>query len=116
MRFNLGHFSSNYAVVFAMLSVYSLITNMLLVSVILLVVLGMYGIGCLKGEDLDLKFTTLTTSQLYTGLLIVAVPLGFIASPLSTVLWLVGASLVTIGGHASFMEKAVEVEFAEETV
>lgn len=99
-----------------MLSVYSLITNLTLVSVILLVVVGMYGIGCLRGEDLDLKVIKLSTSQLYTCLAVVAVPLGFIASPLSTVLWLIGASLVVIGGHASFMEKTIEVEFAEEQV
>lgn len=96
---------------FLVLSVYSLITNLVLLLVILLVVVGMYGIGCLQGEDLDLKFTRLTSSQLYTCLLIVALPLGFIASPISTILWLVGASLITIIGHASFMDKPIESQF-----
>lgn len=76
----------------------------------------MYGIGLLQGNDLNLGFTTLTTSQLYTGLLIIALPLGFIASPLSTILWLIGASGVTILGHAAFMEKPIESAFVDEQV
>lgn len=116
INFNLGYFSSNYAVIFALLSVYSLITNILLLFVIILVVAGMYGIGILGGNDLNLGFTTLTTSQLYTGLLIIALPLGFIASPFSTILWLIGASGVTIIGHACIMEKPIESAFADEQV
>ncbi|KAI9808280.1 MAG: hypothetical protein M1825_004737 [Sarcosagium campestre] len=92
VNYNLGHFSSNYAVVFVMLSIYSLLTNLLLLFVIFLVVGGMWGIGRLDGRDLELGFTRATTSQLYTSLLVVAVPLGFWASPISTVLWLIGAT------------------------
>ncbi|KAG9541322.1 hypothetical protein KCU97_g22335, partial [Aureobasidium melanogenum] len=44
VNYNLGYFSSNYAVLFVMLSIYTLITNWLLTFVILLVVGGMYGI------------------------------------------------------------------------
>lgn len=56
--YNLGYFSSNYAVVVLMLSIYSLLTNLLLLFVILLVVGGMWGIGRLAGRDLTLgKFT-----------------------------------------------------------
>lgn len=76
----------------------------------------MYGIGCLQGSDLNVGFTTFTTSQLYTGLMIVAIPLGFFASPISTILWLIGASAVTILGHASIVEKPIESAFAEEQV
>src|SRR5271163_2358391 len=54
VNYNLGHFSSNYAVVFAMLSIYSLITRPLLLFVIVLVVAGMWGIGRLEGRDLDI--------------------------------------------------------------
>jgi hypothetical protein len=116
INFNLGYFSTNYAIVFSLLSIYSLVTNILLLFVIILVAGGMYGIGCLQGNDLNLGFTTFTSSQLYTGLLIVAIPLGFFASPISTILWLIGASAVTILGHASFMEKPIESAFAEEQV
>jgi hypothetical protein len=52
--YNLSYFSSNYAAVFAMLSIYSLLTNFLLLFVIILVVGGMWGIGKLAGRDLEI--------------------------------------------------------------
>lgn len=116
VSYNLSHFSSNYAVVFLMLSVYSLLTNLLLLFVIGLVVGGMYGIGKLEGRDLELGPIKATTSQLWTTLLVVAVPLGFWSSPFGTALWLVGASAVTILGHASFLDKPIENAFGGETV
>jgi hypothetical protein len=117
INFNLGYFSSNYAVVLACLSIYSLLTNLLLLFVIVLVVVGMFAIGSLQGQDLVLPWgSTIPTSSLYTGLFIVAVPLGIFASPLATILWLIGASGVTILGHAALMEKPIESAFAEEQV
>ncbi|KAI9053276.1 hypothetical protein LZ554_002241 [Drepanopeziza brunnea f. sp. 'monogermtubi'] len=116
VNYNLGYFSSNYAVVFTMLSIYSLLTNFLLLFVIILVIGGMWGIGKLGGEDLNLLGFHATSSQLYTGLLIVAVPLGIIASPISTILWLIGASGVSILGHASFMDKPIDEAFSGEAV
>lgn len=116
VNYNLSYFSSNYAVVFVMLSIYSLLTNLLLLFVIILVVGGMFGISKLQGRDLDIGFARATSSQLYTGLLIVSVPLGIWASPISTVLWLIGATGVTILGHASFMDKDIAASFSEEAV
>ena len=116
VNYNLSYFSSNYAVVFVMLSIYSLLTNLLLLFVIILVVGGMFGISKLQGRDLDVGLARATSSQLYTGLLIIAVPLGIWASPITTVLWLIGATGVSILGHASFMEKDVAASFSEEAV
>jgi PRA1 family protein 1 len=116
VNYNLGHFSSNYAVVFVMLSIYSLLSNPILLFVIFLVVGGMWGIGKLEGRDLDIGVIRATTSQLYTALLVVAIPLGFIASPFQTILWLIGASGVTILGHASFMDKPIDEAFSGEAV
>lgn len=116
VNYNLSYFSSNYAAVFVMLSIYSLLTNLLLLFVIILVVGGMWGIGKLGGRDLDVGFVRATPSQLYTGLLVLAVPLGIWASPFSTVLWLIGATGVTVLGHASFMDKPIESAFSEEAV
>lgn len=116
VNYNLSYFSSNYAVVFVMLSIYSLLTNFLLLFVIIFVTGGLYGIGKLEGRDLELGFARLNTSQLYTGLLIVAVPLGIWASPISTVLWLIGATGVTVFGHAALMDKPIENAFSEEAV
>lgn len=116
INYNLSHYSSNYAVVFAMLSIYALITNPLLLFDIILVIAGMYLIGMLDGNDLVIGTFRATSSQLYTGLLIITVPLGLIASPISTLLWLIGASGVTILGHASFMDKPIDEAFSGEAV
>jgi hypothetical protein len=116
VNYNLSYFSSNYAVVFVMLSIYSLLTNALLLFVIIFMTAGFYGIGKLEGRDLDLGFSRFNTSQLYTGMLIVGVPLGIWASPLTTVLWLIGATGVTVFGHAALLDKPIENAFSEEAV
>ncbi|CDK24998.1 unnamed protein product [Kuraishia capsulata CBS 1993] len=115
VTYNLGYFQANYAAIVALLSVYSLLTNLLLLFVIIFTVFGVFGINKLDGRDLELPMGRLTTSQLYTGLLVVAIPLGFLASPISTMMWLIGASSVTVLSHASFIEKPIETVF-EETV
>jgi hypothetical protein len=99
-----------------MLSIYSLLNNLLMLFVICLVIGGMYGIGKLEGNDLEIAGYRATTSQLYTALFIIAVPLGLFSSPFSTVLWLIGASGVTILGHAAFLDKPIETAFSEEAV
>lgn len=116
VNYNLSHFSSNYAVVVVMLSIYSLLTNFLLLFVIILVVGGMWGISRLEGRDLEIGSLKASSSQLYTCLLCLAIPLGFLASPISAILWLIGASGVTILGHASFMDKPIDEAFSGEAV
>lgn len=112
--YNLGYFSANYLAIVLLLSVYTLLTNLLLLFVILFVGLGVFGISTLGGNDLVLPFGRFNTSQLYTGLLVVAVPLGFLASPISAMMWLVGSSAVVVFGHAALMEKPIETVFEEE--
>ncbi|KAL0468921.1 PRA1 family domain-containing protein [Neurospora intermedia] len=68
VNYNLGHFSSNYAVVFVMLCIYALLTNPWLLFDIVFVVAGMWFIGKLDGRDLEIGQHRFTTSQLYTGL------------------------------------------------
>ncbi|CEJ54524.1 Prenylated Rab acceptor 1 [Penicillium brasilianum] len=116
VNYNLGHFSSNYAVVFVMLSVYSLLTNWYLMFTIVFVSASLWGISKLDGRDLDLGFRRFNTSQLYTALLCIAVPMGFLSSPISTILWLIGATGVTVFGHAALMDKPIENAFSEEAV
>jgi hypothetical protein len=116
VNYNLSYFSSNYAVLFVMLSLYAILTNWLLLFDIILVVGGMWFIGRLEGRDLEIGNFRATTSQLYTTLLVVSVPLGLMASPFGTLLWLIGASGVTILGHASFMDKPIDEAFSGEAV
>ncbi|SPJ72703.1 uncharacterized protein FTOL_02432 [Fusarium torulosum] len=101
VNYNLSHYSSNYAVIFVMLSIYALLSNWLLLFDIILVVVGMWFIGKLDGHDLEIGTFRASCSQLYTALVCVAVPLGLIASPFTTLLWLIGASGVTILGGLS---------------
>lgn len=116
VNYNLGYFSSNYAVVFVMLSIYSLLTNLTLLFVILFVIGGMWGIKKLNGADLDIGVARATTSQLYTGMVCIAVPMTFLASPITTFLWLIGATGVSILGHASVMGRPIEDSFGGEAV
>jgi hypothetical protein len=112
--YNLTHFSANYIAIILLLSVYALITNLLLLFVTVFVIGGVIGINRLGGEDLVTPFGRFNVSQLYTGLLIVAIPLGFLASPISTMMWLIGSSGFTVFAHASLMEKPIETVFEEE--
>lgn len=116
ITFNLGYFSTNYSIIFVLLSLYALLTNILLLFIVVFVIIGFYVIGRLEGADLEIGGKVFTTSQLYSGLFGISIVLGIFASPISTILWLVGASIVTIGGHAALMEKPVESEFNEQTV
>lgn len=73
-------------------------------------------ISKLDGRDLEIGTFKATTSQLWTGLLVVSIPIGLIASPFSTLLWLIGASGASILGHASFMDKPIDEAFSGEAV
>jgi hypothetical protein len=116
VNYNLSHYSSNYAVVFSMLSIYALISNPLLLFDIIFAVAGMYLIGLLDGRDLIIGTFRATCSQLYTGLLIITIPLGLLSGPIGTLMWLIGASGVTILGHAAFMDKPIDEAFSGEAV
>lgn len=111
--YNLGYFQANYILIVSLLSVYALVTNLLLMFVIVFVAAGIYGISRLDG-DLVLPVGRFSVSQLYTGLMVIALPLGFLASPISTMMWLLGSSGFTVLLHASFMEKPIETVFEEE--
>lgn len=116
VNYNLSYFASNYVVVFAMLAIYSLLTNLILLFDLITLIGGMWGIRKLDGRDLDVGFLRATTSQLYTTLLVITIPIGIWASPIATALWLIGATGVSVLGHASFMEKDIASSFSEEAV
>ncbi|KAI4286261.1 MAG: hypothetical protein L6R38_000027 [Xanthoria sp. 2 TBL-2021] len=69
-----------------MLLIYSLLTNLTLLFDIIFVGLGLFAIKKLDGRDLELGFARATTSQLYTGLFVIAVPLFIWANPISSAL------------------------------
>ncbi|EPS35845.1 hypothetical protein H072_10724 [Dactylellina haptotyla CBS 200.50] len=114
--FNLGHFSSNYLLVFMLLAIYAVITNLPLLFLIIMIIGGVYGIGKLEGRDLQVGNFRATTSQLWGTLGVVGFVLAIMSAPFETVFWLVGASALTILGHASFLDRPIENAFNEETV
>lgn len=114
--YNLSHYSGNYAAIIAMLSIYSLLTNLGLLFLIVFVVGGLFGIGKLQGQDLNLGFARFNTAQLYIGLAIIAIPVAFWVSPFATILWLIGASAVVIGLHSCLMERPIETSFGGDAV
>lgn len=116
VNYNLGYFSSNYAVVFIMLSIYALLTNTWLLFDIVFVSAGMWVVGRLGGRDLEIGTFRATTSQLYTGIACVSIPIAIFSGPIGTFLWLVGASGVTILGHAALLDRPIENAFSEEAV
>ena len=116
VNYNLSYFQSNYFALATMLAIYSLLTNLALLFDMIFMGVGLFFIRRLEGRDLQLGLTTLTTSQLYTGLFVIGIPVFIWASPISTALWLVGAIGVTVLGHATFMDKPIEQAFSEEAV
>lgn len=116
VNYNLSYFSSNYFALFLVLAIYALLNNFWLLFDIIFVVGGSWLISKLEGHDLEFGNQRFTTTQLYTGMYIIAIPIGLYASTLSTILWLIGASGVTIIGHAALLEKPIDEAFSGEAV
>ncbi|KAL8366965.1 hypothetical protein RB595_009148 [Gaeumannomyces hyphopodioides] len=114
VNYNLSYFSSNYSVMFVMLCIYTLLTNWFLLFDIIFVTVGLFIIGKLDGRDLEIGTFRASPSQCYTGLLVIAIPIGLLSSPFSTIAWLIGASGVTILGHAAMMDKPIDEAFSGE--
>ncbi|KAJ4296160.1 hypothetical protein N0V88_004864 [Collariella sp. IMI 366227] len=114
VNYNLGHFSSNYAVVFSMLCIYGLLTKLWLLFDILLVSIGMYLIGKLDGRDFEFGDRRFSTVQLYTGLYVIVIPIALLSGVFGTMMWLIGASGVVIIGHASLLDKPIDEAFSGE--
>jgi hypothetical protein len=83
-----------------MLSLYTLLSNWGLLFFTILLVGGQYSIGRLADRDLVLGDWRTTSSELYSTLITIAIPVFFMSSPFSTVLGLLSASLFCIIGHA----------------
>ncbi|KAF5393237.1 hypothetical protein D9757_000745 [Collybiopsis confluens] len=112
ITYNTRYFSGNYVLIIAILAVYALIKNPLLLIALGFLVGGFIAINRFGPEPLQMGEHTITQKHLYTALFVIGLPLLFFASPVLTFFWLVGASGVLILGHASFIEPGVESEYA----
>ncbi|KAL5528548.1 YIP3 [Sanghuangporus sanghuang] len=112
ISYNTRYFSGNYGIIVAVLAVYALITNPLLLISIAFLVGGFAAINRFAPEPLQVGDHVVTQKSLYIMLFVVGVPLLWWSSPLGTFFWLVGASSFVILFHASFMEPGIESEYA----
>lgn len=115
---NTRHFGGNYSLVVALVSVYALITNPLLIIAIGFLFGGFVGINKFVPEpSVSGDSGPVTQKQAYTVLFVVGIPLLWLASPVSTIAYVVGLSAIVILGHASMLEPGVESEYGNiETV
>ncbi|KAH8119080.1 ER to Golgi transport-related protein [Phellopilus nigrolimitatus] len=112
ITYNTRYFSGNYGVIFAVLAVYALITNPLLLISLGFLIGGFTVINRFATEPIQLGQHTITQKTLYIGLFVIGLPVLLWSSPLGTFFWLVGASSFVILFHACFMEPGIESEYS----
>ncbi|TCD71580.1 hypothetical protein EIP91_007327 [Steccherinum ochraceum] len=112
ITYNTRYFSGNYGVIFAMLAVYAMLTNPLLLIALGFLVGGFTAINKFAPEPTQVGDYVVTQKSLYIGLFVIGIPLLWFSSPLSTLFWIVGASGLLIMGHAAIMEPGIESEYA----
>ncbi|KAL5523669.1 hypothetical protein ACEPAG_7842 [Sanghuangporus baumii] len=112
VSYNTRYFSGNYGIIVAVLAVYALITNPLLLISIAFLVGGFAAINRFAPEPMQVGDHVVTQKSLYITLFVVGIPLLLWSSPLGTFFWLVGASSFVILFHACFMEPGIESEYA----
>ncbi|THH08296.1 hypothetical protein EW145_g2790 [Phellinidium pouzarii] len=112
ISYNTRYFSGNYGLIIAVLAVYALIANPILLISLGFLIGGFAAINRFVTEPLHIGGRTVTQGNLYIGLFVVGLPLLLYSSPLGTFFWLVGASSFVIIFHACFMEPGIESEYA----
>ncbi|TFK44384.1 prenylated rab acceptor PRA1 [Crucibulum laeve] len=112
ISYNTRYFSGNYGLVVAALGVYALLTNWLLLVSLAFLVGGFIAINRFAPDATQFGEHTITQKHLYTGLLVIGIPLFWWAGPFFTFFWLIGASSILILGHACMLEPGVESDYA----
>ncbi|KAG6837505.1 hypothetical protein H0H93_008430 [Arthromyces matolae] len=112
ISYNTRYFSGNYGLIILVLAVYAILTNPLLLISLAFLVFGFAAINKFAPEATQFGEHTVTQKHLYTALFVIGLPLLWIASPIATFFWLVGASGILILGHASLLEPGIESDYA----
>ncbi|KAF5380493.1 hypothetical protein D9615_004570 [Tricholomella constricta] len=112
ISYNTRYFSGNYGLIIAVLAVYAIITNYLLLISLAFLVFGFAAINKFAPDATQFGEHTITQKHLYTGLFVIGIPLLWISSPIGTFFWLVGASGFLILGHACLLEPGIESDYA----
>ncbi|KAG7812319.1 hypothetical protein KL921_001551 [Ogataea angusta] len=115
VNFNLTYFSSNYILITAIICCYCILTNLLLFFILAADTLVVYLTQLLfkNSDELQFRSFKLSKSAIYSTLLLINLPLLFVANPFTTLIWLATASAAVVLPHAVFMEKPLDASFAE---
>ncbi|KAG0301951.1 hypothetical protein BGZ98_007919 [Dissophora globulifera] len=116
LSYNLPRFQGNYMLVFLGITAYSVLTNTMLMFSVGFTVGGQYLISQVPPEGFVVGVNRYTPRQLQSGLVCVAIPLFFFSSTIGTIFYIIGASAVSILGHAAFMEEGMDGDFADTVV
>ncbi|KAF8070618.1 prenylated rab acceptor PRA1 [Lyophyllum atratum] len=112
ISYNTRYFSANYGLIIAALAVYAIISKYELLISIAFLVFGFAAINKFAPEATQFGEHTITQKHLYTCLFVIGIPLLWMASPVSAIFWIVGASGALILGHACMLEPGVESDYA----
>ncbi|KAF8332700.1 prenylated rab acceptor PRA1 [Cantharellus anzutake] len=112
ITYNTRYFAGNYFLVVAILALYAVLTNKWLLIAIAFIVCGFTAINRLAPEPRQVGDYIITQKGLYIGLFGVGTVLLWLAAPISTFFWIIGASVFLILFHACLIEPGVESEYA----
>ena len=112
---NLVYYQTNYLMVFGVVLVYSLLTNLwFLFSILLLSGLFFYTYGYVSDEGVMLLNRRFSREQIYRCIAIATIPLMWISSAGYTIFWLCCASGLIITSHAIFSGPCLEMQFSSQ--
>lgn len=112
VTYNTRHFLGNYSIVIALLAIYSLLSDLLLLIALVILVGGFTAINRFAPEPMQVGNHVVTQKSLYAILFVVVFVLLWFAQPFALIFWLVGSSALLILGHAAFIEPPVSSEYA----
>lgn len=100
---NLNYFQGNYLCVSLILIIYCILTSPFLMLAIVAYLTALYLVTkrSASGKNLKLLGFRLNLQQQYSFVTIVSVPMLWVAGAPSAVFWVIGASFVVVGLHAS---------------
>ncbi|KAI9218452.1 PRA1 family protein-domain-containing protein [Blastocladiella britannica] len=110
---NWTYYQTNYLLVFWLICCYALLSSPLLLFALLFLAVGYHVVNSAGSPTITILGSTLSTAQANTYLALLSLPLLWLGSAGSTVFWIVGVSVVLIGGHAAALEPPVERAFEQ---
>ncbi|KAF8520425.1 prenylated rab acceptor PRA1 [Hysterangium stoloniferum] len=112
ISYNTRYFSGNYCLIIAILAVYTILTDSLLLIAIVLLTGGFVVINKWAPEPMQVGEHVITQKTLYIALFVIGLPLLWLASPAGAFFWIVWSSAFLILFHAALLEPGVESEYA----